>query len=35
VFFGWMITMTVTTLQTINRQKLVLAGEEQPAAVAG
>jgi len=35
VFFGWMITMSVTTLQTINRQKLVHAGEDQPAAVAG
>jgi len=34
VFFGWMITMSVTTLQAINRQKLVLAGEDQPAAVA-
>jgi hypothetical protein len=35
VFFGWMITMSVTTLQTINRQKSVVAGEDQPAAVAG
>lgn len=35
VFFGWMITMSVTTLQAINRQKLVLAGDGQPAAVAG
>ncbi len=35
VFFGWMITMSVTTLQTINRQKSVVAGEDQPAAVVG
>jgi hypothetical protein len=34
VFFGWMITMSVTTLQAINRQKLVLASMDQPAAVA-
>jgi hypothetical protein len=35
VFFGWMITMSVTTLQTINRQKSVVAGQDQPAAVVG
>jgi hypothetical protein len=35
VFFGWMITMSVTTLQAINKQKAALVGEDQPAAVAG
>jgi hypothetical protein len=35
VFFGWMITMSVTTLQAINKQKATLVGEDQAAAVVG
>jgi len=30
IFFGWMITMSVVTLQTINRQKERLATVEEP-----
>jgi hypothetical protein len=34
VFFGWMITMTVTTLQAINRQKGRLEAEASPTPAA-
>ena len=35
IFFGWMITMSVTTLQAINRYKVRLEAEASrtPAAV--
>jgi hypothetical protein len=34
IFFGWMIVMSVTTLQTINRQTHRLAGDTAPSLTA-